>query len=279
MSALVGALHSQCVISSIEFQIQLIDDASTVEDTNYTLTQQFTHTSYTKLPANIGRAAIRNVLAQQANYANLLFIDCDSMPSNANDYIKNYIPFFNSSQVVYGGRAYTPLCANTNYYLHWLYGTHREVKHAAIRNQAPYKSFLSNNFLVKKSIITAHPFNANITQYGHEDTLWAMQLSSVGVGITHIDNPLLHIGLDDNAAFIAKTQLAISNLKALNAQYPKEFSNVKLVRYASIITRLQLRSIVVFVIKLIVPKLLTNLGATNASLKVLDVLKLYWLLV
>ncbi len=279
MSAFVGALHSQCVTCGIEFEIQLIDDASTVADSNAQLVTKFTHTHYTKLPANIGRAAIRNLLTQQAQYSNLLFMDCDSMPNDSNNYIKNYIPFLNDSQVVYGGRAYTPTCDNANYYLHWLYGTNREVKNATERNKAPYTSFLSNNFLVNKSLITAHPFNANITQYGHEDTLWAMQLSAVGVSIIHINNPLLHIGLDDNTAFITKTQLAVQNLKTLHTQYPKEFDSVKLLRYATMINRLQLRSIVVFIIKLIAPKLASNLGTTKASLKALDVLKLYWLLV
>jgi hypothetical protein len=277
--ALVRALHEQCVESKLVFELNLIDDASTTNcgTNNAQLANEFTNVNYTALPTNIGRAAIRNLLASTSKYTNLLFMDCDSMPCN-NSYIHNYIPYLNTMQVVYGGRAYSDDAINIDYFLHWLYGSKREVKTAEERTLQPYMSFLSNNFLVPKNIITQHTFNETITQYGHEDTLWAMLLQQNNIPLLHIDNALYHIGLDDAKAFIHKTKLAVHNLHTLNGQYPQAFASVKLLRYATRITQLKLKNIVVFCVQKIERKLLNNLNSVTPSLLALDVLKLYWYL-
>ncbi len=279
MRALVHALHEQCVESKLAFEINLIDDASTTNcgTCNAQLATEFTNINYTALPANIGRAAIRNLLARTSKYTNLLYMDCDSMPCN-NTYISNYIPYLNTMQVVYGGRAYSDDAIAPNYFLHWLYGSKREVKTAQQRALQPYMSFLSNNFLVHKNIITQHTFNDAITQYGHEDTLWAMLLQQNNVPLLHIDNAFYHIGLDDANAFIHKTKLAVHNLHTLNGQYSQAFANVKLLRYAKPITQLKLKNIVVFCVRKTEHKLLNNLNSVTPSLLALDVLKLYWYL-
>lgn len=279
MRALIRALQEQCVESKLVFELNLIDDASTTNcsEDNAQLAKEFTNVNYAVLPTNIGRAAIRNLLASTSKYANLLYMDCDSMPCN-NVYIHNYIPYLNTMQVVYGGRAYSDGVININYFLHWLYGSKREVKTTEQRALQPYISFLSNNFLVHKNIITQHPFNETITQYGHEDTLWAMLLQQKNVPILHIDNALRHIGLDDTKAFIHKTKLAVHNLHSLNAQYPKAFASVKLLRYAKHITQLKIKSITLFCVRKIEHSLLNNLNSVTPSLLALDVLKLYWYL-
>lgn len=279
MRALVRALHEQCVESKLSFEINLIDDASTTNcgTNNAQLANEFTNVNYTALPKNIGRSAIRNLLASTSKYTNLLFMDCDSMPCN-NTYIHNYITYLNTMQVVYGGRAYSDGAINIDYFLHWLYGSKREVKTAYERSLQPYVSFLSNNFLVHKNIITQHTFNETITQYGHEDTLWAMLLQQNNIPLLHIDNALYHIGLDDAKAFIHKTKLAVHNLHTLNGHYPQAFASVKLLRYATRITQLKLKNIVVFCVRKIEHKLLNNLNSATPSLLVLDTLKLYWYL-
>ena len=58
-------------------------------------------------------------------------------------------------------------------------------------------------------------FNEELKQYGHEDTLLSYQLKKAGVGILHIDNGLVHEGLESNKDFLDKTKLSIENLSKL----------------------------------------------------------------
>jgi cellulose synthase/poly-beta-1,6-N-acetylglucosamine synthase-like glycosyltransferase len=57
---------------------------------------------FKELDRNIGRARIRNRLADMAKYSTLLFMDCDSQVSD-DQYINRYIPFFGKDVVVCGG--------------------------------------------------------------------------------------------------------------------------------------------------------------------------------
>jgi hypothetical protein len=54
-----------------------------------------------------------------------------------------------------------------------------------------------------------------LKQYGHEDTLLGYQLKKAGVEILHINNGLLHEGLESNRDFLNKTKLGIENLSKL----------------------------------------------------------------
>jgi hypothetical protein len=280
VSGLVYTLHKQCIDANVVFEFVLIDDASApyYKEYNAHLNTSLTYINYIQLPQNIGRAAIRNMLASKSKYPHLLFMDCDSMP-NSNTYIQNYIRYCNTTNVVYGGRIYNDDAISIDHYLHWLYGKRREVKTAEQRQANPYISFLSNNFLVHKAIITKYPFDENIIQYGHEDTLWAMVLKQNLVTITHINNPLNHVGLDGSEDFIAKTKLGVQNLKNLQTQHSKVFNEVKLIRYASAFKKYKLKNAFVFVVKHIEHLLLKDLKSVTPSLYVLDILKLYWLLI
>src|SRR5690606_29991654 len=58
-------------------------------------------------------------------------------------------------------------------------------------------------------------FNESINGYGHEDTLFGLQLQDSGVKIQHIDNPAIHAGIDEDEAFLAKTNAALETLAEL----------------------------------------------------------------
>ncbi|MFN2261829.1 MAG: glycosyltransferase family 2 protein, partial [Psychroflexus sp.] len=49
--------------------------------------------------------------------------------------------------------------------------------------------------------------------YGHEDTLFAFELKKKKVNVKHIENPVIHKDIDENSAFIEKTEMALMNLK------------------------------------------------------------------
>ena len=74
---------------------------------------------------------------------------------------------------------------------------------------------MSNNFMMRKSLGSIVSFHEEITLYGHEDTLFQIELEKNGVYVQFIDNPVIHIGLDSAKAFLDKTRESIKNLQYL----------------------------------------------------------------
>lgn len=166
---------------------------------------------------NIGRAAIRNKLALEANGDFLLFIDADvMMPRTAEAYILNWLPYMNNSRVICGGTLYHDSApGDPDKLLRWKYGKWREQKSATERNKHPHAGFSTFNVMIGKSVFEKIRFNEELKQYGHEDTLLGYQLKKAGIDILHIDNGLMHEGLETNRDFLNKTKLGIENLSKL----------------------------------------------------------------
>lgn len=166
---------------------------------------------------NIGRAAIRNKLALEASGDFLLFIDADVMiPGTAEAYIHKWLPFMSKSRVICGGTLYHESPPpDPDKILRWKYGRLREQKSAVERNKHPHAGFSTFNVLIERSVFSKIRFNEELKQYGHEDTLLGYQLKKAGIGIMHIDNGLIHEGLESNRDFLNKTKLGIENLSKL----------------------------------------------------------------
>ncbi|MCX6320201.1 MAG: glycosyltransferase family A protein [Bacteroidia bacterium] len=184
---------------------------------------------------NIGRAAIRNRLALEAKGDFLLFIDADVMlPGTAEAYILKWLPMIGVSRVLCGGKLYheSPP-GDPDKLLRWKYGKKKEQLKATERNKHPHASFSTFNVLIDKSVFSKIRFNEELKQYGHEDTLMGYQLKKAGIDIFHIDNGLMHEGLESNKEFLNKTKLGIENLSKLfdNVTDKKAFSEtVKILR-------------------------------------------------
>jgi glycosyltransferase involved in cell wall biosynthesis len=190
---------------------------------------------------NIGRAAIRNRLALEAKGDFLLFIDADAMlPSTAEAYMLKWLPMMKAYRVLCGGTLYheSPP-GDPDKLLRWKYGKRKEQLKAAERNKHPHVSFSTFNVLIDKSVFSKIRFNEELKQYGHEDTLMGYQLKKAGIDILHIDNGLMHEGLESNKEFLSKTKLGIENLSKLydNVTDKKAFSET--VRILRIYNRLR----------------------------------------
>jgi glycosyltransferase involved in cell wall biosynthesis len=184
---------------------------------------------------NIGRAAIRNRLAIEAKGDYLLFIDADVMlPGTAEAYMLKWLPMMSISRVLCGGTLYHDSApGDPDKLLRWKYGKWKEQRKAAERNKHPHASFSTFNVLIDKSVFSKIRFNEELKQYGHEDTLLGYQLKKAGIDILHIDNGLMHEGLESNKDFLSKTKLGIENLSKLydNVTDKKTFSEtVRLLR-------------------------------------------------
>lgn len=191
-------------------EIILIDDASfQFKDQHKKYSESC---SYIELPENIGRARIRNLFLKHAKYDYLLFLDCDSTIDNPS-FILNYLEIIQGKpNVVCGGSIYDYNNPKKENLLRLKNGFFRESQPASERNKNPYKSFLTNNFLIKKEILNNIKFDERLSQYGHEDTLFGYLLKSNNIPIIHLDNVVVNGDIDLNDKFLEKTKNSIENL-------------------------------------------------------------------
>lgn len=274
---LVQTLQQQCVSAGIAFEILCFDDGS--QESTRRNNQQIATLSgvrYEDLPQNIGRSAIRNALAEAAQYDYLLFMDNDSKVVRE-DYITQYLSQVKADRVICGGRSYAPTPpADAALYLHWLYGSKREQILAAVRQQNPWHGFMTNNFLMPKALFQNIGFDVQIVGYGHEDTLFGRELGLRKIEVLHIDNPLEHVGLEDKETFLKKAGIAVRNLHALTLRSPD--LDTRLLRAFRAVKRYRLAAFLLYALHDLQGIMLANLRSKHPSLLVLDVYKLALLL-
>ncbi len=234
----VKDLKSQVDACRIKYEIICLDDCSKddFKKDNESL-KSIEHVIYEERAKNVGRSKIRNLLAQKAQFPYLLFLDCDSKTVDK-QFIKRYIDSLNPDQITYGGRCYENQAPKSkSEYFRWWYGVNRETILVAQRKSQPYHSFMTNNFLIPKIFFNDIKLDEKLSGYGHEDTLFGLELKKRGIVIQHIENPLCHIGLESFDEFIAKTEEGISNLKKLIDENKMDDS-VKLYRYYKLLKKI-----------------------------------------
>lgn len=204
-------------LHGIGVEILCFDDASdaTFQQLNASVAD-LPDVKYRVLPNNLGRSRIRNLLAREANHDYLLFMDCDSQVPDEY-YLKRYAEALEPGCLLYGGRIYqAEPPADKALMLHWKYGSLREARPARERQNQAYHCFMTNNFLIPQELFHPIEFDERLLQYGHEDTLFGMALKAKGIRIVHIENPLIHAGLEPAAVFLRKSRQALENLAFLH---------------------------------------------------------------
>jgi glycosyltransferase involved in cell wall biosynthesis len=199
------------------YEILIGDDGSSAEYREKYMSLEGESVRVIYSEKNIGRAAIRNKLALEAKGDVFIFIDADAMlPGTAETYMLKWITFIGLSPVLCGGTLYHDSApGDPDKLLRWKYGKSREQRSASERNKHAHASFSTFNVLINKSVFSKIRFDEELKQYGHEDTLMGYQLKKAGFDILHIDNGLMHEGLESNKDFLNKTKLGIENLSKL----------------------------------------------------------------
>lgn len=221
---LVNDLCQQAQSLALCYEIIVADDGSTNIQTvnaNRSINEQ-PCCRYIERDVNSGRAAIRNFLASEAQYEWLLFIDCDMMVCDkgfllryVNDDCQDsaYTKADNANYrdaVIYGGVTIGRLVPHN---LRSIYEKASEQEHTVSkRRQSPYHDFHTANFLVRRDIMLAYPFDMRFRHYGYEDVLFGKTLEEHGIAIRHIDNPLRFEKFESNADFVSKTEEGLRTL-------------------------------------------------------------------
>jgi hypothetical protein len=138
------------------------------------------------------------------------------------------------------------------------------------------------NFLADRNVIINTPFDTTLSGYGHEDTLFGIELTAGGHTITHIDNPLIHKGLEDATTFLTKTAESITNLTAIKrilaTKYHRTLPPTRLTLAHKTLSRYHLLPITAAILTLLKPLILRNLRSPHPSLHLFDAYKLYLLI-
>lgn len=214
--SLVESLAAQLIQCGLSYEILISDDSPVTESTIISgRISQVPGVQYFIREKPLGRSANRNFLADQAKYRYLLFIDGDAGMANET-FIRNYLGHLTPDAVLCGGTLYTDEPpGNHAHQLRWKYGRSREQSDAAQRQKHPYKSFSTFNFLIPAKSFQAIRFNESITGYGHEDTLFGINLHQSGVLIEHLNNGLFHLGLEPSVDYLDKIRESSANLYRL----------------------------------------------------------------
>jgi len=279
--SLVTELQRQASTALVPFEIIVLDDCSSVllRDQNMDVAK-LPGVKFHELELNIGRASIRNRLAAMAQYSTLLFMDCDSEVADMH-YIENYLPYCGKEVVVCGGRIYRPdPPEEPDFLLRWLYGLRREQLAVKVRSRNPHHSFMTNNFLISKSILSQIRFDETIVQYGHEDTLFGYELKRKNIPVIHIHNPLIHIGLEIAREFLRKTNEGIENLMKLiqaGKIRREDIQDISLLRAYSLLTRYRLAKPFLFLYNQAERTIMDNLLGSNPGMLAFDLYKLAFL--
>lgn len=206
------ALAAQAsAIEGFEWEVVVADDGSTDVETvaHNEAINLMPHCRYLRRKVNVGRARIRNVLAQEARGEWLLFIDGDARII-VDDYLQRFLEASKHAAVCYGGYRMMPGPANN---LRWQYERSAAQSHTVERRrEQPYQSFKICNLLIRRDLMLAHPLDNRYTRYGYEDVMMGRQLREAGVAVEHIDAPVGFFKYDDNARFVAKTEEGLHTL-------------------------------------------------------------------
>jgi hypothetical protein len=194
--------------------------------------------------------------------------------------VEKYVAFCKEECVVIGGTAYDPTENDPSYSLRLAYGRQREARSAIERSKATtYHNFATFNFLISASIFHKVRFDESIRGYGHEDTLFGHQLHELGYLFIHIENPILHKGLDSNEIFIKKTEEGTRNLFLLykTERYPFLVDESKLLNSFVQIYKAGLTRLLATVFRILKPFLYQNLCSLTPSLRLYDLYKLLFI--
>ena len=271
---LAKTLEDMALQINLPFEILCFDDGSnSVYNKENKLINTLTNSTFKAIPKRVGLANNRNNLANAAIYPYLLFIDGDSQITNKK-YLKNYISAIKEdTEVIYGGR-YHPDFVEHQRRLRWKYGKHHEDTAAKYRQKLKYKFVLFNNTLISKHTFTKITFNDTIVNYGHEDTVFAYNLSLIKANVSHIDNAVLHGDVDINSVFFYKMHKSIENLNYIYNNRLIDYDFIRFLKLFTTIKTYKLHYLFSLIHLTLYPILKWNLTSNQPSLKLFNLFRI-----
>lgn len=277
LEVLLNSLLKELKIADYKCEIIVLDDGSSEHNLafkNEALCKK-NFVTYLKNHVNGGRTAAREKLCKNAQYKYLLFLDSDTKPVKK-DFINNFINNINNQDVICGGINYESNAPEKSTMLRWKYGHERESLSFTKRNQKPYLSIISACFLIKKELFTSISSNLYDNNYGM-DVLFAYQMEKRNLKVEHINNPVFHLGLEQNLDFIAKTEKAMNTIIRLQNANRIPISYRPIQKKLVFLKKFKLDRLFIICTSKFKKLIIKNLNSTKPSLLLFDIYRLYCL--
>lgn len=246
-------------------EIIVADDGSTatfIRENNATIAK-LAQCRYWQAKMNLGRAKIRNLLAEMALGEWILFIDSDAQV-RSKDFIATYLRETEGRQVICGGTGNYDSCPSEDKTLRYKYEVHSEQQRSLkLRRKKPYAQFSTFNFMILRELFLQIRFCNEICDYGHEDTLFGLALKDRKIPILHIDNKLIHTGLEPTPAYLRKIKTSLFTLSRLDKKIQ---CRITISAIALIIKKCHLKGLVTWLFKVFGHQIKQNLFGSNPSL-------------
>lgn len=276
-SKLVGDLAGQCVNEGIPYEILVMDDASSKFLEENSVISKLPGCQFMESKPNLQSARIRNRLGQMAKFENLLFLDSD-LEIRDDQYIHRYMEAIGKAPVLVGAVVYQSHKPPVSQMLRWKYGRNRECMSLEIRNQNPWKSLSSQNFLMKKAVFEQVPFDETFEEYGHEDTLLGLTFKRKNIAVLYIDNPLIHNGLESSEVFLAKSLVAVEKFETAPAmKAPDVVEQIRIYRFYQKMAQLKLTGLLAFKFRILEKCMHKHLCGAHPNLLIFDFYRLGYL--
>ncbi|WOI22865.1 glycosyltransferase family 2 protein [Nonlabens ulvanivorans] len=202
---LLEQLIEQTAQLFLPYEIIVFNDASKKEFVPH----ESTLVSIINSTENLGRNKAREELALAAKFDNLIFLDADVyLPDNK--FLERYESCIsNSYDIIYGGVAYSKNVPEQAYLLRWTYGSKRESRPVEKRKKDVYQNLISMGFMIKKDAFLKISTAISGNYYGH-DIVFSYRINFLNYQITHIENPIIHKGLEPTLVYLYKSIEAIN---------------------------------------------------------------------
>ncbi len=222
---------------------------------------------------NVGNAANRNFLIEKATSDWLLFLDVDVLAVEDN-FLSVYISEMKSTNkglisgnIIYDHKKPLP------HLLRWKYGKQKEEIGFEKRKAYPILNLRGANFAIKRRLAKDNNFPLLKETYGFVDTRFFLQFKKEQVLV--IENPVYHLGIENNDVFVNKTKKAIANALFLMN------TNDKLARKLTLVSSYKKVRSLRFVMNKIYhsfgERLKMNLLSKNPSLIIFQLFKILYL--
>lgn len=258
---------------AFDYEIIISDDGSTDKDAlaENAVLNSWPRCKHVLLTTNGGLAHNRNELVRAARYEHVLLMDGDAAVCHDN-FIETYWQARHLADVVCGSLLNPPGGPAPGHELRYRYEREAERRRTvAFRSQYPYRHFCAFNILAAKSVFEHVRFDDRCVEYGYEDALFGLELERAGITVAHIDNPLIHEGIDSNHSFLQKTETALRVLKRLGSPLQEQTGAS---RYYALLTRCKLDGMACFLFRTTQKLLRKNLLGRHPSLLLFSLYKL-----
>lgn len=257
---------------TFDYEIMVWDDASTdsgIAERNRRISE-WDGCEFRMLPVNMGRAAIRNRMIEASKGSFVLLIDSDAEVCTPR-FVENYWYNRHKAEVVCGGLINPPNPPGRGHELRYKYERNAQKKRSvAFRSRHPYLYFTTFNVMLSRSVTRHLMFDERCTEYGYEDALYGLQLKQKSVSVCHMDNPLVHLGIERSPDFLRKTEAALRTLSHLGEPLQSVAGASKVVR---LLERCKLRRPTAFLFSCLQPKLYRQLTGRFPSLLLFKIYK------